>query len=90
MQEAQQLQQDNSNEPTQTLSTTITPIDQNSDWPQELDRGYINGTEPRMFPGCVHERARRGNTRQDSNSENDLGAYMYMGTGGSTNAISKQ
>lgn len=44
---------------------------------------WIDGTSPppRMFPGVVHERTRRGSLRQGSNSEKDANAtYLNVAT----------
>ncbi|KAI9880300.1 MAG: AMP deaminase [Pleopsidium flavum] len=41
------------------------------DWVDSMGQMHINGVAPRMFPGVVHERTRRGSLRQRSSSEKD-------------------
>ena len=46
-----------------------------------LAHSHIDGTEPRIFPGVVHERIRRGSMRQGSSSEKDVDGFMGIGPG---------
>ena len=70
-----QWQQSNANQPTRPLSANITPLIQATSWTDDLEHSRINGIEPRMFPGVMHERTRRASTRQASGLDTDgLGA----------------
>ena len=44
-----------------------------SNWVDRSGQSQLDGTEPRMFPGIVHERIQRSGTRQGSSSEYDPG-----------------
>ncbi len=59
----------NHSRPARSSSLVISP-------PQANGTAWIDGTPPppRIFPGVVHERTRRGSLRQGSSSEKDVNA----------------
>ena len=74
-----QLQQGIINKATKKLPTSQTFVTLNGGWVDRLGQSHIDGTEPKMFPGIVHERIQRSSTRQESYSEHDpseLGAGL--------------
>ena len=78
--ETQQSQQSSSSKAVRSMSIT-TPSAQNGEWPDGLGNSHIDGMEPRIFPGVVHERIRKGGTKYGSKSENDLGGLTVTGAG---------
>ena len=50
-------------------------------WSDSVGHSHINGAEPRIFPGVVHERTRKGSIRQNSSSEHDSDAAGSIGVG---------
>ena len=52
-------------------SATMGPLTPSTLWADDLEKSYISGVEPKLFPGVVHERTRRTISRQGSTSELD-------------------
>lgn len=63
------VQQANAGQPARSPSVILAPLTQSTSVTEELRDTHISGVEPRIFPGVVHERTRRGKTRSGSISE---------------------
>lgn len=68
--------------PTRSSSLIISPYTaKDPHWDDRIPQSHISGTEPRIFPGVVHERTRRNSTRQGSRSEEDADGGTFAGLG---------
>ena len=65
------LQQAGAGQPARSPSATLAPITPSTSLTEELRDTHISGIEPRIFPGVVHERTRRENTRSGSIPEDN-------------------
>lgn len=59
-----------------------TPVNPNGHWIEHFGHSHISGTEPRIFPGVVRERTRKGSILQGASSEYDLDGNAGQGTEG--------
>ena len=62
--------------PRPTSANFSSPISTSGNWVDSLGQSHISGTEPRIFPGVVHERTRRGSLRKGSGSEKDPDGFV--------------
>ena len=69
------------NRPGRSSSMILNPIQHSATWSDSIGQSHISGTEPRMFPGVVYERNRRGSTRQGSQSDKDIDGFGIIGPG---------
>lgn len=77
------LQQGSADPSARSPSVTLAPLKPSTSLTEEPRDTHISGIEPRIFPGVVHERARRGKTRSESISEdNSAFGVTVRGTSG--------
>ena len=65
------VQQSSAGQSAKPASATLVSLTPTTSWTEDLGKSYISGVEPKLFPGVVHERARRTSSRQGSTSELD-------------------